>query len=174
MRITTLCLVAAGVLLGLPAGAALGNEKLQAAPSGKARAPLSIKTDLAGPVAGDSTVPVTVTIVGNREALDVETHVRGIDGVEVTTSQGPIRKLHGKVGVGDTVKHLTTVRVPLGKVGYLVVDARYHDTRTGKVWQGISEAFVVGTAGAQPQKRQQGRAGVDADGRRILVSPATR
>ncbi len=136
---------------------------------GKMRLPVSLESDLEGPVPVNADQPVTLRFRVDRPCEELSARVRGMGGVIVVS--GGKWTLLGACQPGETTEHEVVVRVPSGVAGSLVADLRLDGLAGpgGAQSQSTSLALAIEAEGAKRLAKPQGKVERDAEGRPSIV-----
>lgn len=136
---------------------------------GKMRLPVSLESDLEGPVPVNADQPVTLRFRVDRPCEELSVRVRGLGGVIVVS--GGKWTLLGACQPGEATEHEVVVRVPSGVAGSLVADLRLDGLAGpgGAQSQSTSLALAIEAEGAKRLAKPQGKVERDAEGRPSIV-----
>jgi hypothetical protein len=124
---------------------------------GKPGIPVDISSDLSGPIPAGVNQSVVVFIMIDQECTNAEVRLRALDGVVLS---GQHRVDLGACRPGESMEVSTTVRVPVGGAGYLVVDVILEEVDEDGVIikRSATRAISVVAEGARPKPRSIGKA----------------
>ncbi|MDQ3264358.1 MAG: hypothetical protein M3Y59_11960 [Myxococcota bacterium] len=139
---------------------------------GKPRAAVTVTTDVAGEVTGNTPHLVRVAAAPLGDCVELVTTVYGTQGVEVHDGEA---RSHGAVSSGVRAEHPVLARVPAGGAGHLVVSTT---CVAGGQRLSVVESFVLAAKGPsgqlpQPKRHSLGELTTDSSGRPVRVMQST-
>lgn len=139
---------------------------------GKPRAAVTVTTDVAGAVSGNTSHLVRVAAAPLGDCAQLLTTVHGTEGVEVLDGEA---RSHGAVASGVRAEHPVRARVPPGVAGRLVVSTT---CMSGGQRLASVESFVLAAKGPggqlpKPKRHTLGEVSTDGEGRRVRVMQST-
>lgn len=100
---------------------------------GKQQGPFDMRSSIPAnqPVVANKEIPVDMVLIFKTDCNRLQTHVRGVDGVQVLSAAS---FQHGTCEAGREVSNPVRVRIPAGTRGFLAIDVKY-ETADGRVYE---------------------------------------
>lgn len=141
------------------------GTRLEASP----RVPVAVWASRTGAQTPGAAVSITFTVEPHMPIVQLRTEVRGVRGVIVGSGATLDHKLKVAAGKVRAVQRVVNVRADAGVAGFVAVDLQWY----GPDGDGsVTLAVPVSAKGGVLSLEEMGRQEVEADGRRVLVTPA--